>query len=78
MNMTYNPEFAVGIQNHASRKHAEQQRCQTQYMKNETFRQSVRDALPNLRAWERIYKVATEVNRFQKEELQQCAGDEHK
>lgn len=50
-------------------------RCSKLYSKNETFRQTLRDASPFLAALERLYNVGVEVNRFQQKELQQCRSD---
>eukprot|EP00980_Cylindrotheca_fusiformis_P011129 scaffold2557_cov121-Cylindrotheca_fusiformis.AAC.12 len=51
----------------------ESSRCSALYSGNETFRQMLRDASPQLQALERLYKVGVMVNRAQKEELRTCA-----
>jgi hypothetical protein len=62
------------VKGHKNSNRGEQQRCRSQYMNNETFRNQLRDGVPHLRAVERIYQVAIKVNRFQKEELQHCVS----
>jgi len=70
VNLTYNPEI-VGT-DHATKKTIENIACKKLFEKDEKFRESVRQRVPAFAALERIYHVAVEVNRFQKQELQQC------
>eukprot|EP00980_Cylindrotheca_fusiformis_P011130 scaffold2557_cov121-Cylindrotheca_fusiformis.AAC.13 len=51
----------------------EKQRCSKLY-KQETFRDALRASSPHLRALERLYEVGVTVNRYQREELKQCAA----
>eukprot|EP00536_Pseudo-nitzschia_multiseries_P015709 jgi/Psemu1/43525/gm1.43525_g len=70
VNLTYNPEF-VGS-DHATIKTTENIACKELFGKDENFRESVRQRVPEFAALERIYHVGVEVNRFQQRELQQC------
>ena len=48
--------------------------CRELFMHDEVFRESLRSSTPEFAALERLYHVAVEVNRFQREELSQCAA----
>ena len=70
VNMTYNPH--IQGRDHATLPSEENKACKKLFGTDEEFRESVRQKVPAFAALERIYHVAIEVNRFQKEELQQC------
>uniref|UniRef100_A0A7S0TDJ3 Sulfotransferase domain-containing protein n=1 Tax=Pseudo-nitzschia delicatissima TaxID=44447 RepID=A0A7S0TDJ3_9STRA len=69
----FNQTIEVNPANHRSHWTKEKPMCQELYLKNETFRDDLRSKIPALRAIERVYNVGVEVNRFQREELEQCS-----
>ena len=58
---------------HSSGSGPEALRCKQRF-KEAAFQADLLAASPELRALKRLYRVGTEVNRFQKDELQQCEG----
>jgi hypothetical protein len=50
----------------------EAERCKNQYLKNRTFQELMLQA-PEIAALQRVYEVGVEVNRFQRNELDQCS-----
>ena len=60
---------------HQSGSTREKLKCK-ELFKNETYRENLRSNIPMLAAMERVYNVGVEVNRFQREELNQCDAAE--
>lgn len=71
MDTTLNTDVAGG--EHSTKQSGEAERCKKRF-KDPEFQQQLLEASPELRALNRLYHVGIEVNRFQKEELQQCSS----
>lgn len=70
MDTSLNPE--VRGESHSSGKGPEQMRC-SQVFKQESFRKEILDKGPEVAASMRLYELGLQVNKFQKEELEQCS-----
>jgi hypothetical protein len=69
--MDTNLNLHVAGGEHSTTAKGESLRCKERY-KNPAFQRKLLEASPELRALHRLYQVGLEVNKFQKEELQQC------
>jgi len=58
-------------QRHITR-HRDKPRCEDLFLRDETFREQLRSSNRAFAAFERVYNIGVEVNRFQKEELKSC------
>eukprot|EP00531_Pseudo-nitzschia_arenysensis_P001738 CAMPEP_0116117408 /NCGR_PEP_ID=MMETSP0329-20121206/1556_1 /TAXON_ID=697910 /ORGANISM="Pseudo-nitzschia arenysensis, Strain B593" /LENGTH=535 /DNA_ID=CAMNT_0003610969 /DNA_START=362 /DNA_END=1969 /DNA_ORIENTATION=- len=71
--LDFNQSFRVdGHARHKSHFAKQKPMCQKLYLEDETFREKIRAEIPAFQAMERVYNVGVEVNRFQKQELQEC------
>lgn len=61
------------VTRHKSRFTKEKPKCQKLFLEDGPFREQIRAEFPVFRALERVYNVGVQVNRFQKQELEECS-----
>ncbi|KAG7344400.1 hypothetical protein IV203_022408 [Nitzschia inconspicua] len=71
LNLRNNPHVVGGDHQSVGLHKEEMKRCRALYLTAD-FQEKVKRQYPELKLMERIFEVAVEVNRFQKQELNQC------